>query len=167
MKTCPNCAYEMNDFDVRCRRCGRAMEQPARADGTDEPDPSYTCHNCGARFADPRPYCTQCGATSPSIKARESQVWPPPPTGYAPPDPIVIGRLITGKPGGDIALGIGICLAAMVATLVGLLAMVITYAAVRNTYSYFGRGIGIGLIIMVLGFLGLVASCMMGYTTLL
>jgi hypothetical protein len=120
-----------------------------------------TCPNCGAEFTEQRAYCEHCGAALPAVDASAGQVWPPPPAGQRPPNPELAIKLVTRHRYGDVALGIVVCLASMIAYCIGLIVMPVMYFKMRSTYPYFTRGIGIGLIIVTLGVLGFLATCIM------
>lgn len=122
------------------------------------------CPNCGELVEADKTMCPNCGRslTPPPVPADD--IWPPPPEGFVAPQPTAppVGKLITGKPWGDYALGIVSGLGSVFMFGIGLPLIPILYFTMRRTYPMFARGIGhVGLLWLVV-LLGAFIVCMAG-----
>ena len=126
------------------------------------------CPHCGQPVAPEKTVCPHCGTAMPTV-------WPPPPEGITPP-PVPPVRLLTGRRGGDIALGI---IAAVFSTVVFLYVPLVVpmlgglrlpfglffvaalgvYFWTRPRYPIFARSLGWTYLAEIALALGAVALC--------
>ncbi len=121
--------------------------------------PSSLCPKCGAAWPLEQRFCPLCGAMRPPAK-----VWPPPVAALLAPPPVLPDtQLLTGKAGGDVAAGFGICFAPW-PVMIGLghafgaslyeggllLAPPALYFVLRPRYPFVARGVGFGLLVSVI-----------------
>jgi len=121
--------------------------------------PIPLCPNCGTPWPPGAGICPHCGFLRP--------VWPPPPVGFVAPrrtaGPLT-GKLVTGKAGGDVLLGLAISVSSCLVTLslmagyhsllpaslgwaLGLLVAPVLYFVLRPHYPAVARGVGWGVLI--------------------
>ena len=84
-------------------------------------------------------------------------VQPPPPKPPLPPS-----RLLTGQEWSDVTLGIAITFLSVFVVGIGLIGMPIFYFALRAVYPAFTRGIGFGLLGVLVVILGIAALLLLG-----
>jgi hypothetical protein len=112
------------------------MPQPASS-----PYPNPPCRNCGQPFDHSRPVCPNCGM----------QAFVPEP-----------GRLLTGSATGDRILGFIAGFFSWFLWGFGVIAGLILYAVLRPNYPKFARGVGFGILTVLVIMLGLFALCIVG-----
>ena len=117
---------------------------------------ALTCPNCGTAWPPGAAACPHCGYLQPP------PAWPPPPSGFVAPPPPPAPRLVTGKPWGDVTLGLGLSFASNFLACAGFVVMPILYFTLKPTYPLFTRGIGYGTLAGLVLLLGAVVWCFAG-----
>jgi len=110
------------------------------------------CPNCGTPAADGATLCAHCGAAVPPL----------PTVGGPAPAP---GRLMTNVAWLDVVLGVLTTVAATMLFGIGILLAVVAYFTMRASYPSYARGLGIGLAVLGLAFLGLFGVCVYGLSS--
>lgn len=122
--------------------------------------------NCGTVWTPGATVCPHCGGQPPG------SVWPPAPVGgfvpvggvvpALPSPPRPPGQLITGKAWADLILGLVATLLSSFLGGLGLVVMPILYFVLRPNFPVFARGIGYGLLVMLLlGAVGVVVGILL------
>jgi len=107
--------------------------------------PNPPCRNCGQPYDQSRPVCPNCGASA-----------------FVP----MPGRLLTGGAIGDRILGFTIGFFSWFLYGIGAFVCIILYFVLKPNYPSFARGIGFGLLTVLVILLGLIAVCFVGLTRL-
>merc|ERR1712137_1049810 len=63
-RTCPSCAFQLNNDCRFCPNCGTKVPEPQEETLKDQPDPRTFC-SCGSRFPEDARFCTSCGSSRP------------------------------------------------------------------------------------------------------
>ena len=114
-------------------------------------EPSAPCPNCGTPWPENAPACPNCGRLRPAV-------WPPAPAGSPAAAPPPATRLVTRSETGDILLGLGVSVAALLAG-IGFLLLPILYFVLKRQTPTFARGLGFGWLAGTALLLGALGVC--------